>query len=78
MCKLNEEIRKKLSKIANARGKDFNDILKDYKENYTFVKKHYNVAEENVSQATIRRLLGKMIMSELTEVLIPYPVGVRR
>lgn len=71
MKTLTTEIKRKLRKIAKAKETEVEEILDDYKEVYQLVRKHYDVPQDRVSKLALRRVLGKMDISELTQVLLP-------
>lgn len=69
-----EKIKEKLKKIAEARGKDYDLILQEYKQACESVKDFKDLSEEHRPYAAFRHLLGKLSISEQTQVLMPPPV----
>lgn len=74
--KIPEQVQEKLRKIAKLKGKDYEEILQEYREVYEMVEKYYDLQNsKEVPTSALRHLLGRALtIDEMTEVLMPTPL----
>lgn len=71
-----ESIKKKLETIAKTQGKPYQEVHEEYKKALEKVDGYKDITEQQKPYAALRYLLGKLDMTQRTEVLMPRPTPI--